>query len=144
MAESWEIDVNGKKHVLPPNGYYMYGKGMAEGGSELIDGRRVDSLQGDSWLFANGAGKPVELAGIVCNGAYAFRWEKDNAELIALPEALEETVGIQLDKVPTRIGRKAEYIRRDGSILKTETLTEKNGKLLIPMTKEAYKVKVVL
>lgn len=138
--ESWQITVNGRNHLLPPNGYYLYGKGMAEGGSELIDGRRVDSLRGDLWLFACGAGKPVDLGFISCKGAYAVRWEKDTLEVIGLPTALDEEIAVALDALPFTPGTKASYTDASGNVIRTGEIRISNGKVLIPMRKDACKV----
>ena len=142
-TENWEITVNGNKHLLPPDGYYMYGKGMSEGGSEIVDGRRVDSLKGDLWLFANGNGKDIDFGYLKCKGAYAVRWDKDMLEVIALPTARDEEIVIDTAALPYRPGKKAAYIATDGTIVKTSDIAiGGDGKLRLPMANGMFKVQI--
>ena len=141
-TESWEIVAGGRRHLLPPYGYWMAGPGMAEGGSEILDGRRVDSLRGDLWLFANGNGKPVNLGFLACKGAYAVLWENGMAEVIGLPEALDETVAIDLKALPVQPGATAVYLKHDGTVLRRAAVKTEGGKLFVTMSKDCYKVQL--
>ena len=141
-TESWEIVAGGRRHLLPPYGYWMAGPGMAEGGSEILDGRRVDSLKGDLWLFASGNGKPVDLGFLACKGAYAVRWEQGMVEVIGLPAALDETVAIDLKALPVQPGATAVYLKHDGTVLRRAAVKTEGGKLFVTMSKDCYKVQL--
>ena len=141
-TETWEITAAGRKHLLPPYGYYVYGSGMAEGGSELVDGRRVDSLQGDQWLFASGGGKPHDFGFMRCRGAYAVRWEKGVVEVIGLPEALDEEIEVDLSALPVAPGKTAVYLDHQGRAVRTAPVELRGGRLRLKMGADAFKARV--
>lgn len=85
-TEPWEVSEIGI--TLPPNGWYVRGsfpEGNLVAFSAILEGHRVDYVDGPDYLYANGRGQLTRFPRAICDGQLVLLPQKDNTfELIPL------------------------------------------------------------
>lgn len=56
-AEQWKVNIGSRAFVLPPAGWLAYQKGQLFSYSALVDGRKVDYLRSDAYVYLDGRGE---------------------------------------------------------------------------------------
>jgi len=56
-SETWRVVVGSRAFVLPPAGWLAYQKDALLSYSALVDGRKVDYLRGDAYIYLDGRGE---------------------------------------------------------------------------------------
>ena len=134
-TENMEVTLNGRAFALPPEGFAaITADGSAVAYSALQEGRRVDMCRTGNLLYCDKGPGEAQLKG---RGAYIVRQQSNTRlEILPAPFKSEETVELAFT------GKHAvlEKYAKDGALLGTETLAVANGRLSIPVSKEAARL----
>ena len=136
-TENMDVTLNGRAFTLPPEGFAaMTADGSAVAYSALQEGRRVDMCRAGNLLYCdNGPGEALFKG----KGAYIVRRQsRARLEILPAPFKGEETVELAFP------GKQAvlEKYAKDGALLGTEKLAVANGRLSIPVSKDAARLVV--
>jgi len=96
-SENWTVSLNGRTYVLPPDGFVCERRGELLEYSALVDGRRVDYVEGALYTYFDGGGKTMDFGRVSGAQAYVLRKEAEGFRLVPAPFRGEDTVRIALE-----------------------------------------------
>lgn len=132
--ENFEVTLNGKKYILPPEGFAAYLPGKMETYSALNKaGKRSDLMKEGNLIYI--AGNP-DIAEISAQYDYTLRQKGETLELTPAPFKKAETVTL---RVPFTGKAKVTGVDRKGKQLSQGIIAVKNGKITLPADGKAFR-----